>query len=215
MIRSSGCELLAISSLLSVEVPEGLIFPGGLCLIIRNMNWRLFITISIAALLLVILGTSCTPSADGPISLASFTENNVRVSIYLHRNPHGGSYVAATFTPPHGYHLYSKDIPITGVDGLGRPTLLELTSNSRMTALGYLNVNVKPQEPVFESGGLPVYPPGAVTLSLPVELPPGKDWVDDEISVTYMTCGNGQCKPPVNGKIVAIRVPGADLFSSP
>jgi len=179
------------------------------------MNLRLIITVLFSALLLALMGVSCAPSPDEPVSLASFTENNVSVSIQLHRNPQGGPYVSATFTPPDGYHLYSKDIPITGVDGLGRPTLLELTSNSRMTALGYLNANVKPQEPVFESGGLPVYPAGAVTLSLPIELPPGNAWVDDEISVTYMACGNGQCKPPVIGKVIAIRVPGADLFNSP
>jgi hypothetical protein len=54
-----------------------------------------------------------------------------------------------------------------------------------------------------------VYPRGPVTLSLPVELPPGAEWVEDELSVTYMACSSGQCKPPVVGKVIPIRIPGA------
>src|ERR671912_688386 len=79
---------------------------------------------------------SCTPAAEEPISLASFTENYVEVSIVLEQNTSGNYLLSATFTPPEGYHLYSKDIPITGIDGLGRPTRLALTSNSLMRSVG-------------------------------------------------------------------------------
>ena len=47
-----------------------------------------------------------------------------------------------------------------------------------------------------------VYPLGPVTLSLPIDLPPGADWMEDELSITYMACSANQCKPPVEGKIV-------------
>jgi hypothetical protein len=108
--------------------------------------------------------------------------------------------------------LYSTHIPINGLEGLGRPTLLELTEGSQMTALGTLTESVQAQAPDFEPKELLVYPAGAVTLSLPVELPPGSDWSDDQVKVTYMACSAYQCKPPVVGKIVPIRIPGAKLF---
>ena len=97
-----------------------------------------------------------------------------------------------------------------GVEGLGHPTLLELTSNSRLNATGFLFESVKAQAPDFEPRDLLVYPSGPVTLSLPVELPPGEEWIEDEIQVSYMACSASQCKRPVTGKIIAIRIPGAD-----
>ena len=57
-----------------------------------------------------------------------------------------------------------------------------------------------------------VYPLGAVTLSLPIELPPVNTWVTDELKITFMACSSTQCKPPVEGKIVSIRIPGTDML---
>ena len=148
-----------------------------------------------------------------PILLASFTENDVRVSIQLD-NPQQNIYrLSATFMPPEGYHLYSKDIPLTGIDGLGRPTLLELTPNSQIKSLGELIESVEAEEPNFEPRELMVYPSGIVTLSLPIELPQGADWVDETVSITYMSCSERGCKAPVIGKRVNISVPGADTFA--
>lgn len=120
--------------------------------------------------------------------------------------------LSATFTPPEGYHLYSKDIPITGIDGLGRPTLLELTPKSQLSATGDLMESIKAQEPDFEPKELLIYPLGAVTLSLPVELPSGSGWTEDEIQITYMACSASQCKLPVVAKRVLIAIPGAVMF---
>ena len=123
-----------------------------------------------------------------------------------------GYILSATFTPPDGYHLYSKDIPLNGVEGLGRPTLLELTEYSQLHALGVLTESVKTMEPNFEPKELLVYPSGAVTLSLPIELPSGDTWLDDTVKVTFMACSASTCKPPVTGKIVPIRVPGVGVY---
>jgi hypothetical protein len=153
---------------------------------------------------------SCSSDQNKSLSVASFKENDVEVSINLTQQPNGNFVLRATFIPPQGYHLYSKDIPATGVDGLGRPTLLELTSRSFMKATASLRENQKPQAPDFEPKELLVYPRGPVTLSLPVELPPGSEWLEDELSVTYMACSSGQCKPPVVGKVIPIRIPGAE-----
>ena len=96
----------------------------------------------------------------------------------------GNYQLSATFTPPKGYHLYSKDIPISGIDGLGRPTLVELTGDSQIKALGDLMESVQAREPEFEPKELLVYPLGPVTLSLPVELSSGDSWIEDELEVT-------------------------------
>jgi len=157
-------------------------------------------------------GKSSTAVQRVSLSLASFTENYVDVSIRLEGTDSEGYFLSAIFTPPDGYHLYSKDIPLNGVEGLGRPTLLELTEYSQIRALGVLTESVKTMEPNFEPKELLVYPSGAVTLSLPVELPAGNTWLDDTVKVTFMACSASTCKPPVTGKIVNIRVPGVDVY---
>jgi hypothetical protein len=177
-----------------------------------EIKLRSLLNLSLLPVLILATSASCIPTSAQSISLMSFTENYVDVSIYLERNSAGNYFLSGTFTPPNGYHLYSKDIPLTGVNGLGRPTLLELTVESQMHAIGELTESMKAEEPDFEPKELLIYPLGAVTLSLPVELPPGRDWIEDQIKITYMTCSDSQCKPPVEGKIVSVRIPGADAI---
>jgi hypothetical protein len=178
------------------------------------MKLRLCLNVLLSTILLSAVSVSCAPASSKPLALASFTENYVDVSIYLERDSAGNTLLSATFTPPDGHHLYSKDISINGVMSLGRPTLLELTEDSQITALGGLIESAQAQEPDFEPKELLVYPAGSVTLSLPIELAPGSDWIDDEIKVTYMACSAVQCKPPVEGKIVPVRIPGTEAFES-
>lgn len=158
-------------------------------------------------LLLALLLVACASTTEESVLLASFTENYVAVSIRLERNQAGDYYLAGTFSPPDGYHLYSKDIPVQGVEGLGRPTLLELTANSLMKPTGELMESVTSQEPDFEPKELLVYPLGAVTLRLPVDLPSNPGAVNDELKITYMACSATQCKPPVEGKVVSVQIP--------
>lgn len=139
--------------------------------------------------------------------LETFTKNSVTVSIYLGKTQDGQDALIASFAPPENSHLYSKDIPRNGVEGLGRPTLLELTQNSQMKAVGALMESAPAQIPEFEPKDLLVYPAGVVTLTLPVTLPTGKDWVDDEISVTFMACSDSGCKPPVEDEVISVRIP--------
>jgi hypothetical protein len=177
-----------------------------------DMKWRRKCTVLLLTILVLESVVSCAPAGEKPIALASFSENYVEVTIHLEQTATGNYILSAMFTPPEGYHLYSKDIPVTGINGLGRPTLLEFTSNSLMKSRGGLMESVKATVPEFEPRELLVYPLGPVTLSLPVELPPGAGWVEDELSVTYMACSASLCKPPVVGKIVTVRVPGTDTF---
>jgi hypothetical protein len=149
-----------------------------------------------------------------PTTLALFTESRVTVEIVLRSDENNQAWLEATFTPEDGYRLYSKDIPPGGIDGLGRPTLLELLPGSQMIPTGALTESIGAQE---EAGleGLLTYPEGPVRLSLPIQLPEGKGWVDETISVTYMACRTGTCVAPVINKLVTVRVPGAEEFQIP
>ena len=102
------------------------------------MKLRSFLSVLLLTTLLLASSVSCAPAPSQSVALASFIENYVEVSIYLEDDSAGNYFLSATFTPPDGYHLYSKDIPLMGANGLGRPTLLELTSDSRMKAIGEL-----------------------------------------------------------------------------
>lgn len=178
------------------------------------MKSRIFSSVSLSVILLSIMVASCTSAPNMPIQLASFTENDVSVSVALEQPSAENYLLSATFTPPDGYHLYSKNIPVHGIDGIGRPTLLELTAESQMKALGSLAENVPAERFYFEHNEFQVYPLGAVTLSLPIELPSGHRWVNDKLKITFMACSSNLCKAPVEGKIVSIRVPGADMLDN-
>ena len=168
------------------------------------------------AFVMIFLFTSCGQISNSShtlsFSLASFTENYVDVSIHVDENSDEAYSLATTFTPPKGYHLYSKDIPLEGVKGLGRPTLLEFTGNDQIKILGKLTESVEAVKPDFEPRELLVYPSGTVTLSLPIELPHGIDWFDGTVKVTYMACSATECKSPVMGKTISVRIPGTGTF---
>ena len=145
-----------------------------------------------------------------PVRLAAFEKSGVRVTVTLQPARNNEGLLTATFTPlQDGYHMYSKDLPRTGVNGVGRPTLLELTSGSRMLALGKLQESVQASESVdTEVPGLRVYPAGPVTLSLLVALPTSDlKWIDDQVSITYMACSERGCLQPVIGKLLSVKVP--------
>ncbi|MFN3492710.1 MAG: hypothetical protein ACK40V_10875, partial [Anaerolineales bacterium] len=145
--------------------------------------------------------------------LTDFTENTVHVSIVLEKDTAGQFYISATFTPPDGFHLYSKDIPLSGIDGLGRPTYISLPDTSQLKNTGELLESVKPQIPEFEPYELLVYPFGSVTLRLPVELPAGKEWIQESVLVTFMACNEIGCKPPVVEKLVFIELPSLGMLN--
>ena len=167
--------------------------------------------IAVPALLIFLLA-SCAAHPDlstrSPLPLAKASENDVTVNLTLELDSAGQVWLAATFTPENGWHLYSKDLPRDGLNGMGRPTLLELVPRSQLEVAGALTESV-------ESGqadgpeGLLIYPAGPVTLRLPVILPEGSGWFDEQISITYMSCTANLCRPPVIGKLVSVRVPGA------
>jgi hypothetical protein len=147
--------------------------------------------------------------------LANTTENKVQVTITLSKVENGQAMLSATFTPQTpSLHLYSTKIPRDGVEGLGRPTLLELAERSALKANGELIESVASQPPPFDPRELLVYPAGPVTLSQPVLLPDGNEWVNDVVLVTYMACDEQGCRAPVEQKPIIIKIPGKELFQS-
>lgn len=137
--------------------------------------------------------------------LATFTENEVRVDIALEKIPSGQMLLVGTFTPKQEhFHLYSKDFPREGIDGIGRPTLVEITSEDVLQPIGALIANQASHDFYSEElkQSFPVYPDGAVILSLPVKLVSNGNnaTLPIELSVTYLACGNGVCLPPVIDK---------------
>lgn len=166
-------------------------------------------------LVIFMLCTACTnlfnQPVQTPLDLTNFTENSVNVVIQLSRDLNGQFYISAEFIPADGFHLYSKDIPLSGVDGLGRPTLLTLPETSQLTSAGELTESVQAQIPDFEPKGLLVYPLGAVTLSMPVNLPAGDTWLQESVFVTFMACNDSGCKPPVMQKEVIVQIPSLGL----
>ena len=145
-----------------------------------------------------------------PYQLAAFSQNYVAVKVFLQQDSNGRSFLSATFTPESGYHLYSKDIPREGVYGEGRPTLLELIPGSQMHPVGELIASAEAEVSDMGTDALLVYPAGPVTLRLQVSLPPGAGWYDDKVRITYMACSQSTCRPPVIGKQIPVRVPGAE-----
>jgi hypothetical protein len=173
--------------------------------------------ITLFFLLALIGSTSCQPVSilepGQTLELATSTENKVEVNISLTRNEDGQFILSATFTPQLlSLHLYSKEIPRNGVEGLGRPTLLELAEGSALKANGELIESVAASQPPLNPGELLLYPAGPVTLSLPVLLPDGNNWVNDKVIVTYMACDGKGCRAPIQQKPIAIKIPSMGLF---
>jgi hypothetical protein len=153
------------------------------------------------------------PRIGETIQLAASSENDVEVVIKL-ENGNGHEFLlSATFTPlTPGLHLYGKDIPKQGVAGLGRPTLLEIAGDSSIKTLGGLIESTLSYAPEYGPKELLEYPAGPITLTLPVRLPDGNKWVDDQVLVTYMACDQEGCRAPVEEKVIPIEIPGRDLI---
>jgi Disulphide bond corrector protein DsbC len=148
------------------------------------------------------------------LHLGSFSKSRVNVELYLVVDEDSQPWLEATFTPEGDCHLYGKDIPMEGVDGVGRPTLLEVVPGGQMAADGALRESPAAYQ---EDGpdGLLVYPPGEVTLRLPVRLPDGKGWFDEQVSITYMACREGTCYAPVVHETLDVSIPGVAELQAP
>ena len=139
-------------------------------------------------------------------SLTSFEQGGVRVSVALQEDGAHHAWLAAEFEPTRtGVHLYDKDLPPQGIDGLGRPTRLAVVSSRGLTVTGGVTADRPVTTDRIEELNvvLPVYPAGPVTLRLPVRVDRG---ASAELSLGYMACGGLGCQPPVTDKRVRVTV---------
>ncbi|HNB51957.1 MAG TPA: protein-disulfide reductase DsbD family protein [Anaerolineales bacterium] len=143
------------------------------------------------------------------VLLWEFTEKGVTTTVEARRSAFGRLELLATFTPTREhFHLYSKDLPRDGLNGLGRPTLLEVISSDGINSVGLLEANQPTLDLYLEILGLtfPVYPEGPVILQLPLEFTNNNHTASLEISVTYMACSDMTCLPPVVDKRFTVQL---------
>ena len=140
--------------------------------------------------------------------ISEIEDSGVKVTFKLSKGEGGDRWLQASFIPlEEGYHVYSKDLPIEGIDGIGRPTLLELSKHEAISGLGKLTADKKVHNLTspLNAGGFPVYPDGPVTLTLPFSLKAESNaTVEVEAKITYMACTKTSCNPPVEGKTVML-----------
>jgi hypothetical protein len=122
-----------------------------------------------------------------------FTDQGVTVSMHLSAD---AKQLLTTFTPQRpGFHLYSVSLPADGIEGLGRPTRVEVSGalRSRGPLTAESPVRMLPMQGtdvVF-----PVYPDGPVTTELPVQV----DFHHGaKVLVSYAACSPQECLMPVN-----------------
>jgi hypothetical protein len=158
-----------------------------------------------SALVIAVVAVSFLLLRPGTSSGATIEEAGVRVDV---RHLASDGVVEATFTPlREGFHLYGPDLPREGIEGAGRPTLLELAPGSRWRASGPVS-----SEPTTSLQTLPtfedpfsVFPAGPATLRLPVQSAANGGDAELSVAVTFMACSDaGICLAPVEGRIITI-----------
>jgi thiol-disulfide isomerase/thioredoxin len=141
--------------------------------------------------------------------LGAMTRSGVRVDLTLQEDRSHRSWLAATFIPQAAdTHLYAKSLPENGVNGLGRPTRLSVVTASGIQLTGELIADRPEREDRLDTLNtiLLVYPPGPVTLLVPVRITaPARA----EVSLSYMACGAEGCRPPVQDARVVVTFPPA------
>ena len=151
------------------------------------------------------------PAAPAPrdwgIYQATWSKNQVEVALSLEAGPSADQAVlVGRFTPkPSGepLHLYGKDL--TGVTG--QATSIRIKPGQEATAIGPLSDD---QPAAMGKDGVPVYPPGPVTLRLPIRLPAGApgSTVKTQVLVSFMACTDSACPyPPERGAVMTIELP--------
>lgn len=113
------------------------------------------------------------------------------------------------------WHFYHEDLPRGGLDGIGRPTLLELPEGGPLRATGpqLIDAAVK-QLPSGLGFDVPTYAAGPITIRLPVELPVGEGPVAATALLTYMVCNDQTCRIMAERDPVGLTVPAVPTLTA-
>src|SRR5215468_8843084 len=146
-----------------------------------------------------------------PIILATFTDSGVRVEIAFSRDAQGDAHLSATFTPTEPtFHLYANSLPRAGIEGVGRPTLLEIVAARGIEVSGPLSADTMPLQERIDGFDQPfaIYPDGPVTLRQPIRFTDGVTAAAAELAITYMACSSqGLCLAPVEDRRLNVTIP--------
>ncbi|WP_314245846.1 hypothetical protein [Streptomyces sp. DSM 40907] len=171
---------------------------------------------TVAALLSLAALTACgDQSAKEPADAAaagaapppttSFAENGVTVTLSVSDWHAPKGTLTAVFTPEKkGFHLYSTELPLTGVEGVGRPTAVDVTgalkADGKLTAAADVrNISVPGVD-----APMPVYPDGPVTTTLPIRADGNGDAT---VLLGYASCSAKEgCTIPVADHPVHLRL---------
>lgn len=178
----------------------------------RQRIIALGILVLIAGMAVLLYSIAAQPEKQRHVMVWNAAENDVEVKILVVEYSSGQLKLSGTFTPTRRkFYLYGKDLPRDGLNGLGRPTLLEVVKSDSIKVTGPLEADQPVRNVYVEVLDLsfPVYPVGPVTLSLPFELVSNDTLVSLEIAVTYMACSEKTCLPPVIDKQILIQVPAS------
>ncbi|WP_189087778.1 protein-disulfide reductase DsbD family protein [Deinococcus ruber] len=166
---------------------------------------------TLIGLLFLSSGISTTESANYHLNpaktynyiLKTFIQNNVRVDIRADLTPGNNIFLSAAFTPHSGYHLYSTRLPKKGIDGAGRPTKFDISTQkpSGLKFSDSITDSPRPFNVTDKSLSKPlaIYPAGPVTLTRKGKYSPGT--YNIIVRITYMSCkSDGGCTIPVENK---------------
>ena len=121
-----------------------------------------------------------------------FTDSGVSVAMHLSDD---GSKLLTTFTPQRpGFHLYSVGLPAAGIEGLGRPTRVEVAGALRSRGPLIAESPVRMLAMQGADVTFPVYPDGPVTTELPVDV---ESRGEAKVLVSYAACSPQECLMPV------------------
>ncbi|MFB6613890.1 hypothetical protein ACIGFK_19965 [Streptomyces sp. NPDC085524] len=161
-----------------------------------------------AALLPLAALAACGGQTAGSRAAApttSFTENGVTVtlSVSAWHGPNGT--LTAVFTPEEkGFHLYSTDLPATGIEGVGRPTAVDVTGVLRADGKLKASADVRTISVPGVEAPVPVYPDGPVTTTLPVRSDGNGEAT---VLLGYASCSSQEgCTIPVSDRPVHLRI---------
>jgi hypothetical protein len=103
-------------------------------------------------------------------------------------------------------HFYDTNLPINGLMGIGRPTLVELDKNS---AFKQKRKAYALEKLVQNKDDMKTYPPGPIHLILELEKKSflKKKYFSIPLLITYMACTETYCHPPVTRKRVSVNIP--------
>ncbi|WP_344446068.1 hypothetical protein [Kitasatospora nipponensis] len=151
-------------------------------------------------------GGSAAP-VPSPPPASRFSQNGVTVALSVADWKDGSGTLRATFTPEQaGFHLYSVDLPPDGIDGVGRPTSVQVTGALEAVGAPRVSVPVRPLVLPGDASALPVYPDGPVTVSITVRTT-ANGRGEATVLVGYAACSvTAGCLFPVTGHPVAVRV---------